>query len=77
MRWINIEVRKAIKTGKIKKGLDYHRWGFKIGRTHERSEESGCMSADSVELEFSSRPIRRQIQKGRYIRPSIRSQKRL
>ncbi len=57
------EIAKAIKTGKIKKGtgLDYHRWGFEIGRTHERSEESGCTSADSIELEFRCRPIRRQI----------------
>ena len=58
------EIRKAIKTGT---GLDYHRWGFKIGRTHERSEKSGRESVDSIELEFRCRPIRHQIQKGRHI----------
>ncbi len=64
------EIAKAIKTGKIKKGtgLDYHRRGFEIGRTHERSEKSGCTSADSIELKFCCRPIRHQIQKGRYIK---------
>jgi len=60
------ELIKAIKTGKLKKGDWLIIDGcLKSGVTHKRGEKSRRKANNPIKLEFRSRTIRCQIQKGR------------